>query len=70
MYTKLINQGVPDHLKISPEPFSVTYMITVLCLKVLDNFEGKKSPEDMKNTLQSHGFGTLSANKLAYLQFY
>ena len=46
-----LDQGVPDHPKVSPEPFSFTQMIIVLCLKVLDSF-GKMSREDVKNTLQ------------------
>ena len=43
-----VYQGVPDHPKVSPEPFSFTI---VLCLKVLDSF-GKMSWEDMKNRCQ------------------
>ena len=44
-------------------------MITVLCLKVLDNF-GKSSPEDMKNSLDlDHAFGTLLANNWPIYDF-
>ena len=55
-------QGVPDHPKVSPEPFSLTKMIIVLCLEVLDSF-GKMSREDMKNKAKA-----ISADLLFFIK--
>ena len=62
-------QGVADHPKVSSEPFYVTEVITVFCLKVLDTFE-KKFIGSYKRNSSGHAFGALLANKLANLLFF